>query len=93
VIFRRDRRKNFPCFASILYVSQPAVFHRLVRPFVRHLLLHHGVLATLAELRIVIHRPWPSVLLRSPRRKMFKSPSLESGQIDYLYSELVCIGW
>jgi hypothetical protein len=24
---------------------------------------------------------------------MFKSPSLEPAQIDYLYSELVCLSW
>ena len=31
--------------------------------------------------------------LRSPRRKMFRSPRLEPAQIDYLYSELVCVSW
>ena len=74
VVFRRDRRKSLPFFASILYVSNPDLFRTMVRPFVRHLLLRHGVLATLAELRIVSHRPWLSILLRSPRPKMFKSP-------------------
>jgi hypothetical protein len=39
------------------------------------------------------HRPWPSVSLRSPRRKMFRSTRLASDQIDYLYSELVCVAW
>lgn len=93
VIFRRDRRKNLPVFASVLYVSNPALFHASSRLFGRHLLLRHGVLATLAELRVVGHRPRPSIMLRAPRRKMYRSAHLAPDQIDYLYSELVCVGW
>jgi hypothetical protein len=65
----------------------------MARPFARHLLIHHGVLATLVEERVVGCRPRPSFRLRSPRRKMFRSTSLEPDQIDYLYSELVCVSW
>jgi hypothetical protein len=93
VVFRRDRRRNLPLFASILHVSNRGLFRRMVRPLARYLLFHYGVLATLAELRIVTFRPWPSLILRSPRPKMFKSPHLEPAQIDYLYSELVCVAW
>ena len=93
VVFRRDRRKGLPLFASVLYVSNPALFRAMARPFARHLLIRHGALATLAEDRIVGYRPRPSLRLRSPRRKMFRSPSLAPSQIDYLYSELVCVSW
>jgi hypothetical protein len=93
VVFRKDRRRNLPIFASVLHVGNPALFRRMARPFSRHLLLRHGVLATLAELRVVGERPWPSVLLGEHRRKMFRSPSLAPDQIDYLYSELVCVAW
>jgi hypothetical protein len=93
VVFRMDRRKRLPLFASVLHVSNPALFRAMARPLARHLLIHHRALATLAEERIVGYRPRPSFLLRSPRRKMFRSPSLEPGQIDYLYSELVCVSW
>lgn len=93
VVFRRDRRKNLPLFASVLYVSNPALFRRMARRFARHLLTHHGALVTLAEERVVGYRPRPSLRLRSPRRKMFRSPSLAPAQIDYLYSELVCVAW
>jgi hypothetical protein len=92
VIFRRDRRRNLPLFASILHVSDPALFRAMTRPLSRHLLLRHGIVASLAELRVVNHRPRPSLLLRAHRRKMFRSP-LEPDQIDYLYSELVCVAW
>jgi hypothetical protein len=92
VVFRRDRRKNLPLFASILHVSDPDLFRTMARPLARHLLLRHGILASLAELRVVAHRPRPSLLLRANRRKMYRSP-LQPDQIDYLYSELVCVAW
>ena len=91
VVFRKDRPKNLPFFASIVYVSHPAVLRRGFRQLTRHLLLRHGLPATLVELRVTGHRPSPSILLGSPRRKMFRSARLRPEQIDYLYSELVCV--
>ena len=93
VIFRRDRRKGLPLFASVLYVSNPGLFRAMASRFTRHLLIRHGVLATLVDERVVAYRPRLSHELRSPRRKMFRSPSLAPAQIDYLYSELVCVSW
>ena len=91
VVFRRDRPKNLPLFASIVHVSNPALFRRAFRPFARHLLLRHGLPATLVEPRLAGPRPWPAVNLGSPRHKMFRSRRLRSEHIDYLYSELVCV--
>jgi hypothetical protein len=65
----------------------------MARPFARHLLLRHGAVATLAEDRVVAHRPPLSSRLREPRRRMFLSPRLDPAHIDYLYSELVCVSW
>lgn len=93
VIFRKDRRKNLPLFASILYVSDSQVFGQAVAALTRYLFLHHRVLATLMELRVVGCRPRSSVMLRSPRPKMYRSPRLLPSQIDYLYSELICVPW
>jgi hypothetical protein len=93
VVFRKDRRKGIPLFASILHVSDPELLRELARPLARHLLLRHGAAATLAEERIVKHRPRLAFRLRSPRRKMFRSARLEPAQVDYLYSELVCVPW
>jgi hypothetical protein len=93
VIFRRDRRKRLPLFASILYVSNPALFRRMRRRLYCHLLLRYGVPMTLAESRVVGDRPALSLVLPSPRRKMFRSDSLGPDDIDYLYSELVCLNW
>jgi hypothetical protein len=93
VIYRRDRRKGLPVFASILYVGNPDLFAAAVPQLSRHLLFRHGILATLAELRVVTYRPRFSKLLSAPRRKMFKSSHLKPEQIDNLYSELVCVAW
>jgi hypothetical protein len=93
VMFRKVRRKNLPLFASVLYASNPDLLRRAIGPVTRHLLLHAGAMATLAELRIVRHRPYPSVMLSSPRPKMFRSETLQPAQIDDLYSELTCVPW
>jgi len=93
VVFRKERHRRLPGFALILHVSNPELFRTMARPFARHLLLRHGAAAMLAEQRIVAHRLWPSFQLRSPKRRMFLSPRLEPGQIDYFYSELVCVSW
>lgn len=94
VVFRRDRFKRVHLFASVLHVGNPDLFRRMARTFGRHLLFRHGLLGTLAELRVVGQRPRPSVLLRTPPRpRMFRSSHLRPDQIDYLYSELVCVAW
>jgi hypothetical protein len=91
VMFRRDlgRFKRFPYFASILYVSDPDVFRDCSPHFYRYLLLRRGIPMTLAEVRVVSHRPARSVSVGGPR-KMFLSEDLQPEQIDYLYSELTC---
>lgn len=93
VIFRKDRRKGLPLFASILYVSNPDLFKAMTGPLACHLLLRHRVAAMLLERVVIDHRPRLSRTLDSPRRKMFRSPTLGPARIDYLYSELVCVPW
>jgi hypothetical protein len=93
VVLRKDRFKRLPFAASILHVSNPALFRRMAHPLARHLLLRHGALITLAEDRIVGERPRLSLRVAPLRQRMFHSPSLEPDQIDYFYSELVCLPW
>lgn len=93
VMFRKDRRKNLPLFASILFVGNPELFRKAARHFYSHLLTRFGVLATLVEKRVVREFPRFSVLLRSPRPKMFRSSRVGPEQVDYLYSELTCVPW
>lgn len=93
VIFRMDSRKRVRAFASILYVGNRDVFHRSVRQLGSYLLLRHGAAATLMERHLVGGRPSGTVLVSRARPKMFKSDTLTADQIDYLYSELVCLAW
>jgi hypothetical protein len=93
VMFRKDRRKRLPLFASVLYVSNPDLFRRMAGQIGRHMLLRHGAAATLLERAVLERPPRRCFAVRSPRRKMFRSASLEAHQIDYLYSELVCLSW
>jgi hypothetical protein len=92
VMHREFRRKGVPLFAVVLHVSNPDLFHRAMIPLTRHLLVRHRLLATVGELRIIEDQPLLSFKLNSWPR-MYHSASLEPGQIDNLYSELVCVPW
>ena len=94
MIFRKDWRQGLPVFATVLYASDPELLTELMRPFGRHLLLRHGLAVTLLERAVVPSRPRLSFAIRdNPHVKMFRSPTLEAAQVDYLYSELVCVSW
>lgn len=92
VLYRKYRYKRAPLFALILHVSNPALLRRALIPLTRHLLVRHGLVATLAELRTVGYRPALAFTLNN-WPKMYLSDRLEPGQIDYLYSELACVPW
>ena len=91
VMYRETRIKAVPV-AVIVHVSNPQLFHQAIVALTRHLLVRHRLLATLAELRIIGHRPPLSFKVTS-WPKMYRSASLEPDQIDDLYSELVCVPW
>jgi hypothetical protein len=93
VVFRRDRRKGIRAFASILHVGNADLFQRAAREVGAHLLLRHGLAATLMEQHVVGTRPKGSVPIARSRPKMFKSRTLPATRIDYLYSELVGLEW
>jgi hypothetical protein len=89
VIYREARSRGL-LYAVLLHVSNPDLFQRALLPLTRHLLVHHRLAATLGELRIIGQRPRLSVKLNA-WPKMYRTTSLEPGQIDDLYSELVCV--
>lgn len=90
IVFRRDKYRRLPLFATILYVGTPDVFRDCAPHFFRYLLIRRAIPATLAEIRVVGHRPSRSVLA-GERPKFFSSENLGPAQIDYLYSELTCL--
>jgi len=91
IMYRETRDKAVP-FAVIVHVSNHQLFYRAILPFTRYLLVRNRLPATLAELRIIGSRP-PLSLKVTAQHKAYLSASLEPGQIDYLYSELLCIPW
>jgi hypothetical protein len=91
VMYRETRLKGVQ-LAVIVHVSDPRLFHRAIVPLTRHLLVRHRLPATLAELRFIGHRP-PLSLKVPGAPKMYRSDSLEPGQIDDLYSEFLCVPW
>jgi hypothetical protein len=91
VVARRDRRKRLPVL-TVLYVSDPELFDSMAGPFGRHVLAHFRAVAYVVERQVTDHRPRISFALEAQQR-MFKSDRLEADQIDYLYSELVCLAW
>lgn len=91
VTYRRSTFRNKPV-ALLLHVGNPDLFHRALRSVTSHLLVRHRLVATLAELQIIGHRPTGSLTVRN-WPKMFRSTSLDPRYIDYLYSELACVPW
>ena len=106
VMYRGIRPKGIP-LAQIFHISNPELFQRAIIPLTRHLLtrhlltrhlltrhllIRHRLLATIAELRSIGHRP-PLSFKVTFLPKMYRSDGLEPDQIDDLYSELVCVPW
>jgi hypothetical protein len=93
VMFRKDRRKRLPVFASVLHVSDPHLLPQVWNRLSTHLLLRHGALATLLEERVADWRPQQARALPHARPKMYRSETLAEADVDYLYSELTCVAW
>ena len=93
LIYRRDRRKRLPLFASPLYVGGSAAVLKSTWPAMGSHLLRRGLPATLAERRILGFTPGgPGLALARPRRKMYRGAA-GAGEVDYLYSELTLLRW
>lgn len=93
LMYRRDRRKRLPVFATPLYVGgDPAVLTDAWRA-VASRLLRRGLAITLAEKRILGFTPRGAGRdLHSPRPRMYKGAAAPA-DIDYLYSELTLLEW
>jgi hypothetical protein len=92
VMYRRDRRKGLPLFASVLHVSDSDVFASALPVFNRHL-FRKGIPMLLCEERIVGARPRLAFTVDPPRPKMFFSDTVGPSEVDNLYSELTELAW
>ncbi|TQL40462.1 hypothetical protein FB562_2607 [Homoserinimonas aerilata] len=93
LVYRRDRRKGLPLFASPLYLGGSAALLATAWPQIASRLLLGGAVATLAEHRVLGRVPALGVTLKAPRAKMFRSAEVTAQGIDYLYSELTLLEW
>jgi hypothetical protein len=95
LLYRRDRRKRLPVFATPLHVVGDAELLATAWGGVASYLLRKGFLATLAERRVLGFTPGGiGRALRNPRAKMFKpADTVTAGDVDYLYSELTLLEW
>lgn len=92
VLYRRDRRKGLPLFATVLYASNRTVFARGAGALAGQVGVRHRVVALLVEDRVA-DRPAHAVELRRARPKMFRSQTVKAEEVDNLYSELCCVPW
>lgn len=94
LVYRRDRRKRLPLFASPLFAGgTPAVLQRLWPAVSAHLLMQ-GMPAVLAEQRVLGFTPMGLGRgLARPRPKMYRGDLPPEVSRDHLYSELTLLEW
>lgn len=95
LMFRRDRRKGLPLFASPLYAGgDPGALEAAWPSVAAHLVSALRLPATIAERRVLGFDPrGPGRELAHPRPKMWRGPHLTADRVDYLYSELTLVSW
>lgn len=89
VVYKRRNFKGLPS-ASILYLSDADVFLRGLDALKRHYLLR-GIVSTHVERRMLPTVPLVAKIRTGFNIKQFKSDTLSSDDIDYLYSETVAL--
>lgn len=93
LVYRRDRRKRLPVFATPLYAGGDRELLREAWPRVRRRLARHGLVFTLAEPRLLGFEPSLSVSLSQPRARMVRGQGWPDDTVDYLYSEFALVSW
>ncbi len=94
VVYRRETRKRLHIFALPLYVGGDTGLLEESWSLVARHLFRRGLVATIAERRILGFVPrGPGRTIAKPRPRMFKAAGVEPGDVDYLYSELTLIEW
>jgi hypothetical protein len=95
LMYRRDRRKRLPLFATPLYAGGSADVLHAGWPGLATHLAGHGLPLTLAERRVLGFTPaGPGREITHPRPKMYRAETFPAEPaIDYLYSELTLLKW
>ncbi len=89
VIYKLARFKGLPS-AHIYYLSDAAIFEQHNCRLARYFILR-GIASTHVECRFLSRQPWPSKIRSGFIAKVYLSPTLSDGDIDYLYSETMAL--
>jgi len=90
VVWKRTRLKGITG-AVIIALSDAELFLRYRMALGSYLLVHHGLLYTRVESRLLPRLPALSIELLGYRSKVFRSDTLTAADMSNLYSELVAL--
>ena len=90
VVWKRTRLKGITG-ANIIALSDAELFLRYRLALGTYLLVHHGLLYTRVESRLLPRLPTLCIELSGYRSKVFKSDTLTAADMSNLYSELVAL--
>ena len=90
VVWKRTRLKGITG-AVIIALSDAELFLRYRMALGTYLLVHHGLLYTRVESRLLPRLPALSIELLGYRSKVFRSDTLTAADMSNLYSELVAL--
>jgi len=90
VVWKRTRLKGITG-AVIIALSDAELFLRCRMALGSYLLVHHGLLYTRVESRLLPRLPALSIELLGYRSKVFRSDTLTAADMSNLYSELVAL--
>jgi len=90
VVWKRTRLKGITG-AIIIALSDAELFLRYRLSLSSYLLVHHGLLYTRVESRLLPRLPTLGIELSGYRSKVFKSDTLTAADMSNLYSELVAL--
>jgi hypothetical protein len=90
VVWKRTRLKGITG-AIIIALSDAELFLRYRMALGSYLLVHHGLLYTRVESRLLPRLPTLCIELSGYRSKVFRSDSLTAADMSNLYSELVAL--
>lgn len=89
IIYKRQTFKQLPA-ATVLYLSDPAVFTR-DHACLAHYFLRRGLITSHVECRFLAMVPGWYKVRAGFNRKLFLSDTLDAADIDYLYSETMAL--
>jgi hypothetical protein len=93
VLYTTRRKRRLLPYAHVHFISNRRVFSQATASIVRHLAKTHGSLGLLVEGRFVEPPRREGLFVRRVKlERLYRTSSLEPGDVDHLYSELPVLG-